>query len=113
MSSGYKVMVDDNFQYMDERERWELGTYITIEGALAACRKLVDDWLAHNYKPGMTADELYDHFTSFGEEPFIMTPPGEAPGVRFSARDYVRERVLTMCGGSLSGAPDNQETSGA
>ena len=71
----YKVMVDDNFHYMDEDERWELGTFATAEGALAACRKLIDAWLAHNYKLGMTAYELYEHYTSFGDEPFFFFPP--------------------------------------
>ena len=44
--SQYKVMVDDNFHYMDEDERWEYGTFPTVEEALAACRKVVDASLA-------------------------------------------------------------------
>jgi hypothetical protein len=46
-------MVDDNFHYMEEDERRELGTFATLEEALAACRTLVDRWLADNHKPGM------------------------------------------------------------
>lgn len=98
--SRYTVMVDDNFHYMDESERWELGTFVTAEGALAACRKVIDDWLARNYKPGMTADQLYEHYTSFGEEPFVMAPGGGGGQVPFSAREYVRERALGLCGGA-------------
>src|SRR5580700_9104705 len=66
----FKVMVDDNFHYMDEDERYEHGTFATVEEAIAACRKLVDQSLADCYKPGMTAAELYDQYTSFGDEPF-------------------------------------------
>jgi hypothetical protein len=108
--SRYTVMVDDNFHYMDGSERWELGTFVTAEGALAACRKIVDDWLAHNYKPGMTADQLYEHYTSFGEEPFVVAPAGGAKPATFSARDYVRERAAGLCGGAVA-LPDTFGTS--
>jgi hypothetical protein len=43
--SPYKVMVDDNFHYMAEDERWEYGTFATAEEALDACRRLVDEAL--------------------------------------------------------------------
>jgi hypothetical protein len=95
----YTVMVDDNFHYMDEDERYEYGTFATLEEALAACRKLVDEWLAYNHKPGMTAVELYQQYTSFGEDPYIIAPY-EARGVTFSAWDYARERAAVLCGGS-------------
>jgi hypothetical protein len=97
--SLYRVMVDDNFHYMDEDERWELGTFATADEALAACRKLVDDWLAHNYKPGMAAVELYEQYTSFGDDPFIVTTHGADKAINFSAWDYALERTQAMCGG--------------
>jgi hypothetical protein len=100
--SHYKVMVDDNFHYMDEDERWELGTFATAEEALVACRKLIDEWLAHDCKPGMSANDLYEQYTFFGDEPFILALGGAEP-VNFSARDYVRERVQAICGGPPSG----------
>jgi hypothetical protein len=94
--SQYTVMVDDNFHYMEEDERWELGTFSTVEEATAACRALVDRSLRESHKPGMTAAQLYDHYTSFGDEPFIVAPPGVPKGV-FSARDYARSRVEELC----------------
>jgi hypothetical protein len=48
-------MVDDNFHYQDLDERWEQGTYQTIEEALTACRALVDLSLKDEYSPGMSA----------------------------------------------------------
>jgi len=95
--SPYTVMVADNFHYMDEDERWEYGTFATPEEALAACRKLVDEWLALNHKPGMTAAELYSQYMSFGDDPFIIAP-NEAQGAAFSAWDYARERSAILCG---------------
>jgi hypothetical protein len=61
-SRMYKVMIDDNFDYMDEDERSEHGTFSTAEEAVAACRRLVGQWLVKNYKPGMTAAELYEQY---------------------------------------------------
>ena len=51
----FKVLVDDNFHYMDEDERYMLGAFPTLEAARAACRGVVDDFLLENHKPSMTA----------------------------------------------------------
>ena len=97
--SKYTVMVDDNSHYMDERERWELGTFTSLDEATVACRMLVDRWLAENHKPGMTGAELYSLYTSFGEDPFILSGEG-ASGRKFSAWDYAKERAQALCDGS-------------
>jgi hypothetical protein len=52
---------------------------------IAACRKIVDDDLDHLSKPG-TAEELYNLYTSFGDDPFVIVPPGE-PASTVSAWD--------------------------
>ena len=59
-SPRYKVMVDDNFHYQDEDERWQYGVFLTEEEAIAACKRIVDSDLESNFKPGMTATELYE-----------------------------------------------------
>jgi hypothetical protein len=97
---SYRVMVDDNFHYMDEDERGQAGSFATAEEAIAACRKLVDDWLARHHKPGMTADELYDHYISFGDDPFVVATQGAA-AADFSAWTYARERTRAICGGKI------------
>jgi len=96
---SYTVMVDDNFHYMDPDERWEYGTYPTIDEAMAMCRQLVDSWLADHHKPGMTAAELYEQYSFFGDDPFIVGLEGSDERVPFSARDYARARVEIICGG--------------
>ncbi len=96
---AYTVMVDDNFHYMDERERWELGTFATLDEALVACRTLVDRWLAENHKPSMTGAELYSLYTSFGEDPFILSGEGGRES-NFSAWDYAKDRAEALCCGS-------------
>jgi hypothetical protein len=92
----YKVMVDDNYHFMDEDERYELGVFDSAEAAIAACRRIVDEWLQHGYKPGMSADQLYEGYVGFGEDPFIV-PLEDAPQVKFSAWDYARERSVVIC----------------
>jgi hypothetical protein len=91
----YKVMVDDNFHYMDEDERWELGSFASADEALAACRELVDESLVEEYRDGATAEQLFDRYASFGDEPFVVALDG-APKLDFSARTYAERRVREL-----------------
>lgn len=96
----YAVFVDDNFHYQDEGERYKLGEFDKWETAVAACKKIADDFLAQNYKPGMTAEELYKIYTSFGEDPFILKKnPDAPPRSGFSTWDYAKERCQQICAG--------------
>ena len=95
----YKVTVDDNFHYQEPEERWELGIYATLEEALAACRGIVDQALKEEYRPGISAEQLYDRYTSFGDDPFVVVLDGTDEGARFSAWDYAKERCRALCGG--------------
>ena len=84
---SYKVFVDDNFHYMDQEHRYSFGEFDTFEAAVAACQRIVDEFLEEAYKPGMKAEELYQVYIGFGEDPFIVR--GD---IRFSAWDYAKER---------------------
>ena len=92
----YVVLVDENSHDLDERERYEHGTFASYDEAVAACQRVVDDFLAAKYRPGMPAADLYRRYTSFGEDPFISP---ERPGFRFSAWEYARLRCTLLCGG--------------
>jgi hypothetical protein len=89
----YKVMVDDNFHYQDEDERTEAGTYETEEEAVESAKEIVLKTLVWNYKTGMSPDKLYDQYTSFGDDPFIV-PKGT---IEFSAWDYAKDMVRAVC----------------
>jgi len=89
----YKVLVDDNFHYTDEDERYELGEFDTEEDAIAACKKIVDECLRGPHEPGMTSKEFFQGYIRFGEDPFIV-PPVEP---HFSAWDYARARCMEIC----------------
>jgi len=90
----YRVLVDDNFHYRDESERYSLGMFATCAEATAACRRIVDEFLLDQYKPGMAAEELCSLYTGFGEDPFIVTAD---PACRFSAWTYARARCAEIC----------------
>jgi len=87
--NSFKVIVDDNFHFQDESERYEHGEYGTYEEAVAACKAIVDGNLRNMHGEGESSASLFDQYTSFGDDPFIR--PAQQ-GERFSARDYARQR---------------------
>ena len=93
----YRVLVADTFHETDEDDWYEKGLFDTAEEAIAACRQLVDLSLAKGYKPGMTADALYDYYTSLGEDPFIWVVGKSDEPFDFSASTYARERCNAIC----------------
>ena len=72
--AGYKVLIDDNFHFMDESGRITHGVFATADEAVAACKKIVDDCLVPMLGPGMTARALYEQYMGFGDDPFVVCP---------------------------------------
>lgn len=102
---GYVVLVDDNFHSQDEEERYRLGEFDDAEVAVEHCRKIVNEYLASALEPGMSANELWVSFRSFGEDPFIQSV--DVPQVQFSAWGYARERCELLCGRQSEPADSN------
>ena len=94
----FEVIVDDNFHYMDESERYVLGSFETFECALDAAKRIVDQYLASAYRPGITVEELYGSYTSFGEDPFIRSSEVQADAGTFSAWRYAKQQCAILCG---------------
>lgn len=92
---AFTVIVADNFHYMDESESYELGKFETLEAAIEVSKRIVDEYLAANLQPGMTADKLYEQYRMFGEDPYILGC--DDPVVPFSAWDYAKERCAELC----------------
>ena len=93
----FEVLVDDNFHYQDESERYKYGEYETYEEAVAVCRGIVDRELLHMYENGTSAADLYITYTSFGEDPFVRPAPRKG---KFSAWEYARQRCAEIARGS-------------
>ncbi len=87
------VFVDDNYHYQDEDERYQLGNFDTIEAAITACQRLVDEYLEEargdSIPPIASAADLYQGYTMFGPDPFVV---GAAENVPFSAWKYAEQR---------------------
>lgn len=94
----FSVVIADNFHYMDEGENYEHGKFETLEAAIEAAKRIVDEFLVSAYQPGMSAEALYSKYTSFGDDPFIRGSKG--PGVPFSAWTYAKQRCAELCGSS-------------
>jgi hypothetical protein len=95
MANSYQVLVDDNYRYMDESERYKLGDFETFEEAEAACKEIVDEFLQKGSKrESITAEELYNCYVMFGEDPWIS---GEPVPYRFSAWTYAKQRCEQIC----------------
>ena len=102
----YKVLVDDNFHYMDESERYEHGEFETYDEAVSACKKIVDMFLEHTLeskdKP-IKAGELNFLYMAFGEDPFVVPCEKQIlnphpKGDWFSAWTYAAMRCEELCG---------------
>jgi hypothetical protein len=91
----WKVLVDDNFHY-GETSHTPVASFDTLEEAIAECRSRVDDWLRVELKPGMDAATLYEHYTIYGEDPWILGGKLNDP-VPFCAWDYAKERCKELC----------------
>jgi hypothetical protein len=93
----YKVLIDENFHYMDKDHRYEHGTFDTAEQAIKACHTIVDSALQDIYAPGMSAAVLFTRYTLFGEDPFIVPLDRTAPSADFSAWDYAKAQSEIIC----------------
>lgn len=92
--STWTVYVDDNFHYMDEDERYRLGTFNSLDEAEAACRKIVDQFLQDN--SAETAEELYQSYVMFGEDPWIAGQHSGSDTPAFSAWNYAQKRCKEL-----------------
>lgn len=92
----YKVLIDDNFHFMNEEHRVTSGVFGAADEAIAACKRIVDECLEAMLLPGMTATALYEQYEGFGDDPFVMpVDPNDAP-VAFSACAYAKERCQVL-----------------
>jgi len=89
----YVVYVDDNFHHRDESERYKLGEYKSCREAVAACVKIVEEYLEQGYSDTVTYEELYQGYTTFGEDPFIIS---KDKNCSFSAWDYAKKRCREL-----------------
>jgi hypothetical protein len=86
----WEVVVDDNYHFMDEDERYTKGRYDTEEEAIAVAKRIVDEFLMSGDRTGSTADQLLSAYRMYGDDPRI-------PGSSFSAWGYAEQRCRKIC----------------
>lgn len=93
---NYKILIDDNFHYMDESERTTGPTLTTREEAIAEAKKIVDEslrWERRQCQNPHNPSEIFARYRSFGEDPFIVSEDEECS---FSAWEYAKERSASI-----------------
>jgi hypothetical protein len=89
-SNQFTVKVGDNFHMYDSDDIYTKGVYASYDLAVVVAKQVVVESLLHllKQKPGMSCTELYQAYTSGGEDPFIV---GARPGDPwFSAWSYAK-----------------------
>ena len=92
MGHKYSVYVDDNFSLPPDDSRYKLGDFASLDEAVAACKRMVDEFLKAHVPTDKTAAERYEEYTQGGPDPFIVTDDPEAKHRAFSAWSYAKER---------------------
>jgi hypothetical protein len=90
---AYTVVINENSHYMDKDESYTHGEFETLDAAIEACKKIVDEYLASEYSSGMSAKDLYSSYMMFGEDPWISGVEGRP----FSAWKYAEQRCTEIC----------------
>jgi hypothetical protein len=90
----YRVMVDDNFNFMREDKRYEHGRFDTLKEAIAGCQRIVDEDLNSYGKSETSPSKVYETYSLFSRDPFIVGAPSGVSGVPFSAREYARRKLV-------------------
>ncbi len=90
------VKASDNSRFDSTENDYLYGAFATYEEAYARCEEIVEDFLLSNKTQGMSAEELFHHYISFGEEPYIVAVDG-SECVPFPAIVYAKEQSTQIC----------------
>jgi hypothetical protein len=82
-----------------EKALRHVGDFDTLEGAIAASKRTIDNALLREHTAGMTGDELFAKFQAFGELPCIFLSEDKTlSGLGFNALTYAKQRAGELCG---------------
>lgn len=87
----YRLRVWDNFHYTDEDETYTTGWFFSAEDAIAEAKRRVLQGLGG----GPSAEEIFEQYKSFGEDPSIIG----TPQVAFSAWTFAKEAAARLAAG--------------
>ncbi len=77
-----------------------IGNFKTLPIAIAASKRIVDQFLQREYSPGTTAKVLFAVYQNLGEFPYIFRDDDKTINVHgFSHFQYALERCHEICEG--------------
>src|SRR5688572_25118262 len=82
----------------DTQEVLHVGEFETPYLAVACAKRTIDAFLLREYRAGMTADQLFTHYTTRGEYPCIFRDGDNTLNVPFSHLQYAMGRCDHVCG---------------
>jgi len=76
-----------------------LGEYETVGDAVAAAKRLVDEYLMREFKPGILPGVLFASYQNFGEVPFIFSDENDKTMnvSDFNHFQYALNRCAEIC----------------
>lgn len=87
-----------------ERQVRRIGMYETIEEAMSASRRAIDDFLLREFKAGMTREALLARYQEGGEFPYIFRDDDNTINVPgFNHFQYAMTRCAEICGEKKGG----------
>lgn len=90
-----QIFIADNWDY-HESSTVAVASFDTLAEAIAECQSRVDADLRALRNPGMEPQALFEAYTIYGEDPWILGGKLNDP-VPFRAWDYARERCAGIC----------------
>lgn len=77
-----------------------VGEYETLDDAIAAAKRMIDEFLGRQFEPGMSPKVLFSVYQNLGEFPVIFRDDDRTYNVRaFNHFGYAMTRCNEMCGG--------------
>jgi hypothetical protein len=92
------VYVDDTHHHGDQTYRYKVGAFSDCPSAIAACKKIVDEFFATHSSDTAQAQESFDSYRRFGEDPFILTSDKSCV---FSAWKYAEQRCQELAAAAI------------
>ena len=75
---------------MGDAEKYRVGEFGDCASAVAACEKIIDDFLQSTRASANSSDTSLEEYASSSPEPYIES---DDPACWFSAADYVGRRI--------------------
>jgi hypothetical protein len=107
----HQVLVMDNYCPPDESATVVARSFDSLDEAIAYCKRVVDEFLQATFKPGMSADRLWKHYTTFGKNPEVWGASNDK--TIFVGWDYAKRRCEVLAARAPVRAPSARARSDA